>query len=168
MSGSLRAAPAQPEAAGRARWTSHRRWYTAPLVIVVIAVLTTTAKAYERTWGPAPGRLPPRWGLTCSTNAGNGGSGMGTDAGADMDAAFDTIYSARRASYVVSTVAVATSGACRANTFRVTLLGVRDVALAERSGTLDADGAALPDFSASDIPADAVLGVSSVITGTSR
>lgn len=147
---------------------AHRASYVAPLVGIVIAVLTTTATAYARTWGPPAGGLPHRSGLTCSTSAGNGGSGMGRDAGGDMDTAFDTIYSATKAKYVVSTIPIATSGDCRANTFRVTLLGVGDVALAERSGTLDADGKALPDFSASDISADAVLGVSSVITGTSR
>lgn len=84
-----------------------------------------------------------------------------------MGTAFNTSYSATAASYVVSTIPVSTSGACEANTFRVTLLGNGDVPLAERSGTLDADGTARPDFSASDVSADAVSGVSSVITGTS-
>jgi len=96
------------------------------------------------------------------------GADASMDAGMDMDTAFDTIYSATKASYVVSTIPIATSGACRATTFRVSLLGVGDVALAERAGTLDADGKALSDFSSSDISVDAVLGVSSVITGTSR
>jgi hypothetical protein len=67
--------------------------------------------------------------------------------------------------YEVATAPVASAATCASMSFKVTLSGSDGASLGEKSGTLDADGAAAPDFSALDVSAADVTGVSVVISG---
>ena len=68
--------------------------------------------------------------------------------------------------YKVTTAPVTTAAACKGMSYKVTLTGANNVVLGEATGNLDATtGAALPDFSSSNISAASVTGVSVLITG---
>jgi hypothetical protein len=78
---------------------------------------------------------------------------------------YTTAYSSTLPGYKVATAPVTTAAACNGFSFKVTLTGAANASLAEVTGTLDASGNATPDFSASNIAAATVTGVSVVITG---
>jgi hypothetical protein len=95
------------------------------------------------------------------------GSGNATVAGCNATAAvsYTTTYSASLPGYKVATAPVTTAAGCATMAYKVTLTGTSNASLAEVTGTLDAAGAAAPDFSSSNVAASAVTGVSVVITG---
>jgi hypothetical protein len=95
------------------------------------------------------------------------GSGNATVAGCNATAAvtYNTTYSASLPGYKVSTAPVTTAIGCATMSYKVTLTGTSNTSLGEVTGTLDAAGAASPDFSSANVAASAVTGVSVVITG---
>lgn len=95
------------------------------------------------------------------------GSGNATVAtcNASAQVSYNTSYSATLPGYRVSTAPVTTALGCALMSYKVTLTGTGNAALAEVTGTLDATGGASPDFSANNIAASAVTGVSVAITG---
>ena len=95
------------------------------------------------------------------------GSGNVTVAGCNATAAvtYTTTYSASLPGYKVATAPVTTAVGCATMAYKVTLTGASNASLGEITGSLDAAGSAAPDFSASNVAASAVTGVSVVITG---
>jgi hypothetical protein len=95
------------------------------------------------------------------------GAGNATVNGCNATAAvsYTTSYSASLPGYKVATAPVTTAVGCATMAYKVTLTGSGNSSLAEVTGTLDSSGNASPDFSASNIAASAVTGVSVVITG---
>ena len=95
------------------------------------------------------------------------GSGNATMTSCNSTAAvsYTTAYSATLPGYKVATAPVTTAVACATLSYKVTLTGASNASLGEITGTLDAAGAAAPDFSSQNIAASAVTGVSVVITG---
>ena len=104
---------------------------------------------------------------TLSVNGKTLGSGNATVSSCNSGATvtYTTAYSATLPGYKVGTAPVTTAAACNGFAFKVTLTGAGNASLAEVTGTLDASGNASPDFSASNIAAANVTGVSVVITG---
>lgn len=104
---------------------------------------------------------------TLTVNSKSLGSGNATVASCNASAnvTYNTAYVSTLPGYKVSTTPVATAATCTGMTFKVTLTGASNASLAELTGTLDATGAAAPDFSTSAIAAANVTGVSVVITG---
>ena len=104
---------------------------------------------------------------TLNVNGSSLGAGNASVASCNATAtvSYTTSYSAALPGYRVATAPVATAAACSAKSYKVTLTGAANASLAELTGTLDATGAASPDFSASNIAASAVTGVSVVVTG---
>ena len=84
---------------------------------------------------------------------------------ATASVSYNTSYSAAVPGYRVTTAPVATAAGCANMAYKVTLTGAASASLAEVTGTLDATGAASPDFSASNVAASAVTGVQVVVTG---
>lgn len=95
------------------------------------------------------------------------GSGNASTASCNATASvsFNSSYASGVPGYKVTTTPVTTAAACASKAYKVTLSGAANASLAEVTGSLDASGNASPDFSASNIAASAVLGVSVVITG---
>jgi hypothetical protein len=95
------------------------------------------------------------------------GSGNATAASCNASASvtFNTSYASGLPGYKVTTTPVTTAVACATKAYRVTLTGAANASLGEVTGSLDASGNASPDFSASNIAASGVTGVSVVITG---
>jgi hypothetical protein len=95
------------------------------------------------------------------------GAGSGTVASCNATAAvsYNTAYSATVPGYKVSTAPVTSAAACATMGYRVTLTGAANASLGEVTGTLDATGAASPDFTAANVSAASVTGVSVVISG---
>ena len=95
------------------------------------------------------------------------GSGNATVSSCNSGASvtYTTAYSATLPGYKVATAPVTTAAACNGFAYKVTLTGAGNASLAEVTGTLDASGNATPDFTASNIAAANVTGVSVVITG---
>ncbi|MDQ1684225.1 MAG: hypothetical protein QOC82_962 [Frankiaceae bacterium] len=104
---------------------------------------------------------------TLSVNSKSLGSGNATVSSCNTAATvtYTTAYAATLPGYKVATAPVTTAAACNGFAYKVTLTGAANAALAEVTGTLDASGNATPDFSASNIAAANVTGVSVVITG---
>ncbi len=104
---------------------------------------------------------------TLTVNSKSLGSGNATVASCNASAnvTYNTAYVSTLPGYKVSTTPVATAATCTGMTFKVTLTGASNASLAELTGTLDATGAAAPDFSTPVIAAASVTGVSVVITG---
>jgi hypothetical protein len=78
---------------------------------------------------------------------------------------YNTVYSAAIPGYRVSTAPVTSAAGCATMAYRVALTGTGGTSLGEVTGTLDATGAASPDFSAANVNAASVTGVSVVISG---
>jgi hypothetical protein len=78
---------------------------------------------------------------------------------------YNTTYSASLPGYKVSTAPVTTAIGCASMSYKVNLTGSGNSSLGEITGSLDGTGAASPDFSASNIAASNVTGVSVVVTG---
>src|SRR3954452_9891865 len=94
------------------------------------------------------------------------GSGNATVAGCNATAAvtYNTTYSASLPGYKVSTAPVTTAAGCALMSYKVTLTGTSNTSLGEVTGSLDAAGAASPDFTSANVAASAGTGVSVVIT----
>jgi hypothetical protein len=95
------------------------------------------------------------------------GSGNATVAScnATVSVSYNTTYASTIPGYKVTTAPVTSAVGCATMAYKVTLTGASSVSLAEITGTLDAAGAASPDFTASNISAALVTGVSVTITG---
>ena len=78
---------------------------------------------------------------------------------------YTTAYQASITAYKVATAPITTAAGCATMAYRVTLTGTGGTSLGEVTGVLDGAGAASPDFSASNISAASVTGVSVTITG---
>jgi hypothetical protein len=77
-------------------------------------------------------------------------------------------YAQELGGYAITTVPLASGTDCAGMHYQVSLLGAGNVSLAERSGRLDASGAASPDFSEGLVAASAVTGIAVSISGTPR
>jgi hypothetical protein len=95
------------------------------------------------------------------------GAGSGTVSSCNASAAvsYNTTYSAALPGYKVGTAPVASAAGCANMAYKVTLTGAAGTSLGEVAGTLDATGAASPDFSSANVNAANVTGVSVVISG---
>lgn len=134
----------------RNRSTRHIARFVVPAVAGVVVFGAVTAFA-----------------ATLSVNGKTLGSGNATVSSCNSGATvtYTTAYSATLPGYKVATAPVTTAAACNGFAYKVTLTGAANASLAEVTGTLDASGNATPDFSASNISAANVTGVSVVITG---
>jgi hypothetical protein len=99
-----------------------------------------------------------------SKSLASGNAGV-TACNASAAVSYNTSYSATLPGYKVTTAPVTSAIACATMSYKVTLTGASNASLGEITGTLDAAGAASPDFSASNVSAANVTGVSVVITG---
>jgi hypothetical protein len=93
------------------------------------------------------------------------GSGTVSACNASASVTYNTTYASTIPGYKVTTAPVTTAAACANKAFKVTLSGSSGTSLGEVTGTLDASGNASPDFSASNVNAASVIGVSVVVTG---
>ena len=93
--------------------------------------------------------------------------GSGNDAVTSCNATAAVSYNVGFAAggYEVTTAPVTSAAACAAKSYKVTLTDSGGASLAEVTGTLDAAGAAAPDFTSQAVKAALVEGVSVVITG---
>jgi hypothetical protein len=103
--------------------------------------------------------------LTVNSKSLGAGSGSVTACNASASVSYNTVYSASVPGYKVSTAPVTSAAACATMAYRVTLTGAGNTSLGEVAGTLDATGAASPDFTASNVNAASVTGVTVVISG---
>lgn len=99
-----------------------------------------------------------------STSLGSGNSTV-SSCNASASVSYNTAYASGIPGYGITTAPVTSAAACSGRSFKVTLTGASNSALAERTGTLDTSGNASPDFTSSSVSAAAVTGVSVVITG---
>ena len=104
---------------------------------------------------------------TLTVNSKSLGAGNATVASCNSSASvtYNTSYSASLPGYKVTTAPVTSAVACATMSYKVTLTGAANASLGEVTGTLDASGNASPDFTASNIAASGVTGISVVITG---
>jgi hypothetical protein len=104
---------------------------------------------------------------TLSVSSKSLGSGNATVSSCNAAAtvSYTTAYASTIPGYKVATTPVTTAAGCATMAYKVTLTGSGNASLAEVTGTLDASGNASPDFSASNIAAANVTGVSVVVTG---
>lgn len=104
---------------------------------------------------------------TLTVNSKSLGAGNGAVAACNASASvnYNTIYSATLPGYKVTTAPVTSAAACATMGYRMTLTGTANASLGEITGTLDATGAASPDFTAANVAAASVLGVQLVISG---
>ena len=95
------------------------------------------------------------------------GAGSNTVAACNASASvnYNTVYSATLPGYKVTTAPITSAAACTTMAYRLTLTGASNTSLGEVVGTLDATGAASPDFTASNVAASGVVGVQLVISG---
>ena len=103
--------------------------------------------------------------LTVNSKTLGAGSATVSSCNATAAVSYNTAYASALPGYKVSTTPVASAVACANMAYKVTLSSTGSTSLAELTGTLDATGAASPDFSTSNINAANVTGVSVVITG---
>lgn len=103
--------------------------------------------------------------LTVNSKSLGAGNGTVTSCNASAAVSYNTSYSASLPGYKVTTAPVTSAATCATMAYKVTLTGASNVSLGEVTGNLDASGSAQPDFSASNVPASSVTGVSVVITG---
>src|SRR4051812_49388496 len=132
----------------------------------------TTPRAIRRLAIPLVAGLVVFGGVTAfaaslavsSKTLGSGNATM-TSCNASAAVSYTTAYSATLPGYKVATAPVTTAAACATLAYKVTLTGAGNASLGEQSGSLDATGAATPDFSTLNVAAALVTGVSVVITG---
>lgn len=103
--------------------------------------------------------------LTVNSKSLAAGSGTVAACNASAAVSYNTVYSATIPGYKVSTAPVTSAVGCATMAYRVTLTGAASASLGEVAGTLDATGAASPDFTASNVNAASVTGVTVVISG---
>jgi hypothetical protein len=145
-----------------------------------ISLMGTHAKSTRNRRGPGIARfvIPAATGVvvfgavtafaaTLSVNSKSLGAGNASVSSCNSGATvtYTTAYSATLPGYKVATAPVTTAATCNGFAYKVTLTGAGNASLAEVTGTLDASGNGSPDFSASNISAANVAGVSVVITG---
>jgi hypothetical protein len=103
--------------------------------------------------------------LTVNSKTLGAGSGTVSSCNASASVSYNTAYSATIPGYKVGTAPVSSAAACANMAYKVSLTGTGGTSLGEVSGTLDGTGAAAPDFSAANVSAASVTGVSVVISG---
>jgi hypothetical protein len=103
--------------------------------------------------------------LAVSTKSLGAGNATVSSCNASATVSYNTVYSATLPGYKVSTAPVTTAAGCNGLAYKVTLTGAANASLGEVTGTLDATGAASPDFSSSNVAAASVTGVSVTVTG---
>ena len=103
--------------------------------------------------------------LSVSSKSLSAGNATVASCNASAQVSYNTAYAASLPGYKVTTAPVTTAGGCASMSYKVTLTGAANASLGEITGTLDGTGAASPDFSASNIAASAVTGVSVAVTG---
>jgi hypothetical protein len=103
--------------------------------------------------------------LTVNSKSLAAGSGTVAACNATATVNYNTGYQSTLPGYRVTTAPVASAATCANMAYRVTLTGASGTSLGEQSGTLDATGAATPDFSSLNVSAANVTGVSVVISG---
>jgi hypothetical protein len=103
--------------------------------------------------------------LTVNSKSLGAGAGTVTSCNAAAAVSYNTAYSATIPGYKVSTAPVTSAAACANMGYRVTLSGAANASLGEVTGTLDATGAASPDFTAANVNAASVTGAAVVISG---
>jgi flagellar basal body-associated protein FliL len=103
--------------------------------------------------------------LNVSTKSLGSGNATVTSCNATAAVTYNTAYASTLPGYKVTTAPITTAATCTGLSYKVTLTGTGNASLAEVTGTLDASGAASPDFSASNIAAANVTGVSVIVTG---
>lgn len=103
--------------------------------------------------------------LTVNTKSLGAGNATVSSCNASASVTYNTSYSATLPGYKVTTAPVTSAVACATMSFKVTLTGASNASLGEVTGTLDASGNGSPDFSASNVAASLVTGISVVITG---
>ena len=124
--------------------------FLAPVVVGVIVFGAVTAFAAS---------------LSVSSKSLGSGNATVSTCNATAAVTYNVGYASTLPGYKVTTAPVTTAAACNGLSYRVTLTGTGNTSLGEVTGTLDASGAASPDFSASNVAASGVTGVSVVITG---
>ena len=134
---------ASPSRRGRLR-------FLAPLVVGVVVFGAVTAFAAS---------------LTVSSKSLGSGNATVATCNATAAVTYNVGYSATLPGYKVTTAPITTAAACTGLAYRVTLTGAGNTSLGEVTGTLDSSGGGSPDFSASNIAASGVTGVSVVISG---
>jgi hypothetical protein len=103
--------------------------------------------------------------LTVNTKSLGAGNATVTSCNASASVSYSTSYASTLPGYKVTTAPVASAAGCATMAYKVTLTNASNTSLGEATGTLDASGNATPDFSASNVPASSVAGISVVITG---
>lgn len=103
--------------------------------------------------------------MTVSSTGLGAGNGSVSACNATASVTYNTSYASGIPGYKVTTAPVTTAAGCASKAYKVTLSGAANASLGEITGTLDASGNASPDFSASNISAASVTGVSVVVTG---
>lgn len=103
--------------------------------------------------------------LTVNTSSLGAGNGTVASCNASASVSYNSTYASGLPGYKVTTAPISSAAACAGLSYKVTLTGAGNAALAEVTGTLDGTGADTPNFTASNILAHDVTGVSVVITG---
>lgn len=103
--------------------------------------------------------------LNVSSKSLGAGNATVASCNATAQVTYNTSYSATLPGYKVTTSPVTTAAGCASMAYKVTLTGAGNASLGEITGTLDGTGAASPDFSATNVAASSVTGVSVAITG---
>jgi hypothetical protein len=130
------------------RWGSRRFLIPAVAGVVTFGVVTAFAAT-----------------LSVSSKSLGAGNATVATCNASAQVSYNTTYSASLPGYKVTTAPVTTAVGCAAMAYKVDLTGAGNASLGEITGSLDGTGAASPDFSASNVAASAVTGVSVAITG---
>jgi hypothetical protein len=130
--------------------TRGRKRFLIPVVVGVVTFGAVTAFAAS---------------LTVSSKSLGSGNAVVNTCNATAAVSYTTAYSATLPGYKVATAPVTSAASCANLSYKVTLTGTGNASLGEVTGTLDATGSASPDFSASNVAASAVTGVSVVVTG---
>ena len=103
--------------------------------------------------------------LSVTSESLSAGNATVASCNATAQVTYNTAYSSTIPGYKVTTAPITTAAGCASMAYKVTLTGTGGTSLGEITGTLDGTGAASPDFSASNVSASAVTGVSVAITG---
>jgi len=103
--------------------------------------------------------------LTVNTKSLAAGSAAVAACNASATVSYNTAYSSSLPGYQVTTAPVTSAAGCGTMAYTVTLTGTGNTSLGTLSGTLAAGGTATPDFTAQNVNAASVTGVSVVISG---
>jgi hypothetical protein len=103
--------------------------------------------------------------MTLTSTSLGAGNGTASACNASASVTYNSSYASGIPGYKVTTAPVTTAAGCASKAYKVTLSGAANASLAEVTGSLDASGNASPDFSASNVSAASVTGVSVLVTG---